>query len=77
MALKYKSKRPVLIDALAVAGISTASNLAAEAKIGESTAQTIFQGGEVSLKVAIEVVHLLQNLGADVAVSTMFDEVSG
>lgn len=73
--MKYKAKRPTLIDALAVAGISTADKLAEVLKISANTAQKIMRGEAVTLKLAIEVVHALQAAGADIAVSTGFDEV--
>lgn len=76
MALKYKAKRPELIDAFASAGISTAAQLAAEVGISIGTAQSVLRGDEVSLQVAIEVIHKLQGRGADVSVSTAFEEVS-
>lgn len=75
MALKYRAKMPELIDALAVAGISTAAKLADVTKLATGTAQAVFRGHDVSLQTAIEVVHHLQQCGAEVAVSTAFDEV--
>lgn len=74
--LRYKAKRPALIDALAVAGISTADALAQKLDISPNTAQKVMRGEAVSLKVAIEVVHALQSSGAEIAVSTGFDEVA-
>lgn len=76
MAIKYKAKRPELIDALALAGISTAEKLAEEAGIARGTAQSVFAGREVTLRTAIDVVHRLQASGAEVAVSTAFEEIS-
>lgn len=75
MAIKYRAKMPELIDALAVAGISTAAKLAEATKLATGTAQAVFRGEEVSLQTAIEVVHHLQGCGAEVAVSTAFDAV--
>ncbi len=76
MALKYKMKRPEGVDALAAAGISTAVQLAEEAKISRASAQRVFRQDEVALPVAIQVVHRLQALGAEASVSTMFEEVA-
>lgn len=76
MALKYKAKLPELVDALAVAGISTAAALAENAKIAAGTAQAVFRGRTVTLQTAITVVHYLQGAGAEVAVSTAFVEVT-
>lgn len=64
-----------MVDALAVAGISTAAKLKEELDCASSTAQAVFRGDPVLQRVAIEVVHLLQGKGADVAVSTLFEEV--
>lgn len=77
MALKYRAKRPELIDALARAGVSTAEKLSTECGIAKGTAQALFRGDPVTVKVAIEVVHFLQKFGAEAAVSTTFAEVEG
>ena len=74
MAMKYKIKRPEAVDALAVSGISTAKGLAESAGISRGTAQAVFRGDEVTLQVAVGIVQMLQGEGAEVALSTIFEE---